>query len=86
MELRATNIDPHVVDTRHQIRVAGEAQAAYIEEGCERLVGNAQVYMLELNDVPDILDLPVVCDCVAHDGQSVQINEASNESSLLPAV
>ena len=58
-ELTATDIHPHVLEPRHQVRVAGEAQAHQVEGDRLRLVGHRDVDVPQFDDVAEVLDRPV---------------------------
>ncbi len=55
MELAAPDIDPHVLQARHQIRVAGQAQAHDVIGGGQALIGHQHVDVAELDYVAEIL-------------------------------
>jgi hypothetical protein len=63
VKLAAAHVHPHVVDAGHEIRVAREAQAAQVEEGGQALIGNADVHVLEPNDIAQVLARAVVACC-----------------------
>src|SRR5947208_5142218 len=59
MELRASEVDPHVVEADHQIRIAGEAERGHVERRRQLLIGHAEVDVLQEDDVADILCLAI---------------------------
>ena len=59
MELALTDVDPHVADAGHQVRVAREAEAHDIENRRQPLVRNARIDVLKANDIAEILDRSV---------------------------
>ena len=60
VKLVAANIDPHVFDTRQQIRVARQPQPDDIEDCRKALVGYPHVDMLQEHHVAEILSGTVV--------------------------
>jgi len=60
VELLLPDIDPHVLEPEHQVRVAGQPEAHDVEEGGELLVGDLHVDMLQRHDVAHVLGGPVV--------------------------
>jgi hypothetical protein len=53
VELADAHIGPHVVDARHQVRVARQAQRRDVEGGRLGLVGHAQVDVLQLHRIAE---------------------------------
>jgi hypothetical protein len=60
VELLLPDVDPHVVERRHQVRVPGQAEAHDVEHRGDLLVGDLHVDVLERDDVADVLAGPVV--------------------------
>src|SRR5690242_19217204 len=55
MELAAADIHPHVVEPRHQIRVARQPQPHDVDGDGLALVRHADIDMAKLNDVAEVL-------------------------------
>ena len=53
VHLRAAEVHPHVLEAHEEVRVARAAQSDDVEQGREALVGNADVEVLEMDDVAD---------------------------------
>ena len=59
VELAPADVGPHVVDARHQIGVAREAEAAHVVERRQALVGDAGVDVLQRHDIAEVLRRPI---------------------------
>ncbi len=55
MELAPSDIHPHVVQTRHQIRVARQSQAHEVEGDRLALIRDPDVHVAEFDDIAEIL-------------------------------
>src|SRR5262249_41366682 len=60
VELRLPHVDPHVLDSHHDVWIASEAEALDVEGGGEPLVGHAHVDVFQHEDVADVLLPPIV--------------------------
>ena len=59
VELAAADIDPHIVDAGHDVRVARQAEPRHVKDRGDLLVRNAHIDVLEGDDVADILGATV---------------------------
>ena len=55
VKLRAAGIDPHVLRAGHQVRIAREPERRNVELRRDDLIGDAEIDVLEVSDVADIL-------------------------------
>ena len=63
VELAAADVDPHVFQARHQVRVARQAEAHEVVGDGLALVGHADVDVAELDDVAEVFDGAVEGGC-----------------------
>jgi hypothetical protein len=60
VELVLPQVDPHIVETDHEVGVAREPEPHHIERGRDRLVRHPHVGVLDRDDVADVLVPPLV--------------------------